>query len=35
MEMDNEAEVSIISEGTHKTVFTELQPAKFIVLLKA
>ena len=34
MEMDNEAEVSITSEGTHKTVFPELQPTKFIVLLK-
>ena len=33
MQMDTEAEVSIISEGTHKTVFPKLLPAKFNVLL--
>ena len=33
MEMDTEAEVSIISEGTHKTVFPKLLSAKFNVLL--
>ena len=32
MEMDTEAEVSIISEGTHKTVFPKLLPAKLCYL---
>ena len=34
METDIGAEVSIILESTHKTLFPELQPAKFNVLLK-
>ena len=34
MEIDTEAEVSVISEGTHQAIFPGLQPTKFSILLK-